>query len=66
MDPNIDVDRRQPRLRRLSTDELSADDIAVIRRLMVAAFGADEEEPFSTASMRSISSTASAGVKASR
>lgn len=35
-----------PRLRRLTTDELSAAEIAAIRALMDVAFGSDEEERF--------------------
>lgn len=34
------------RLRRLASDELSRDEVAAIRRLLVAAFGPDEEERF--------------------
>ncbi len=34
------------RLRSLSTDELTQDEIAVIRELLIDAFGADEEERF--------------------
>ena len=33
------------RLRRLSTDELTPEEVAVIRDLLVTAFGPDEEVP---------------------
>jgi aminoglycoside 2'-N-acetyltransferase I len=36
----------EPRLRRLTTDQLTATEVAVIRSLMTAAFGSDEEERF--------------------
>ncbi len=36
----------RPRLRRLTTNELAADEIAAIRALMVVAFGDDEGERF--------------------
>jgi aminoglycoside 2'-N-acetyltransferase I len=37
------------RLRRLSSDELTADEVAAIRALMTAAFGDDEEDRFADA-----------------
>jgi aminoglycoside 2'-N-acetyltransferase I len=40
-----DADR--PRLRRLSTKELTPAEVAAIRELMLAAFGSDEQEAFS-------------------
>jgi aminoglycoside 2'-N-acetyltransferase I len=36
----------EPRLRRLSTGELTASEVVAIRALMVAAFGSDEDERF--------------------
>lgn len=36
----------EPRLRRLATDELTPLEIAVIREMLIAAFGPDEEERF--------------------
>jgi aminoglycoside 2'-N-acetyltransferase I len=43
-DPAGDPD--QPRLRRLSTEDLSPDQVASIRALLELAFGSDEEERF--------------------
>ena len=36
----------EPRLRRLATPELTQPEIEIIRSLLVAAFGSDEEERF--------------------
>jgi len=40
------TERQPPRLRRLSTDDLTSSEVAAIRALLVAAFGSDEEERF--------------------
>ena len=46
MSLNTEVRPHRPRLRRVSTDDLAATEIATIRGLMLAAFGTDEEEGF--------------------
>ena len=42
----MEVDRDRLRLRRVTTDELTADEIRSIRMLLDSAFGSDEEERF--------------------
>jgi aminoglycoside 2'-N-acetyltransferase I len=41
------VDRGSPRLRRLSTGDLTPTEVTAIRAMLLAAFGSDEEERFS-------------------
>jgi aminoglycoside 2'-N-acetyltransferase I len=46
MGRNASVEPHPPRLRRVRSDDLTAQEISAIRGLMLAAFGMDEEERF--------------------
>lgn len=46
MDKSFEVEPDRPRLHRITTHDLTLAEIAAIRRVLVAAFGSDEDERF--------------------